>query len=65
MRAIDVGRLGPLRLTRREILVGSAAPAVANMADAQTSSDTQTSSDAIDPTIRIAPVSLELAPGKT
>ena len=59
MRAIDVGRLGPLRLTRREILVGSAAPGVANMADSQTSSD------AIDHTIRIAPVSLELAPGKT
>jgi FtsP/CotA-like multicopper oxidase with cupredoxin domain len=59
MRAIDVGSLGPLRLTRREILVGSAAAAVANIADAQTSAD------AIDHTIRIAPVSLELAPGKT
>jgi FtsP/CotA-like multicopper oxidase with cupredoxin domain len=59
MRAIDVGSLGPLRLTRREILVGSAAAAVANIAGAQTSAD------AIDHTIRIAPVSLELAPGKT
>jgi FtsP/CotA-like multicopper oxidase with cupredoxin domain len=60
MRAFDVNGRHGLRLSRREMLLGGAAAALtANFADAQSPADN------IDYTIRIAPVALEIAPGKT